>query len=222
MHIKKFTQFILENEYYEDINEGDIVPGVLYNTGFEGTGKEVNRMYVTSNEKVTEINFKKGGDSGYISLQFYKESDPLNIPGGVNVYASVMTSKDGDRDASYGAGITKMDLFDADKSEVPLMRNANSIDLLADFMNRTGISNDPTSGTNLAKVITTLLLSTTYNAKVTDTFIKFAKNISRNVSMKAFIPRMSRDFVTIKQDPGMKAFVAELPKSYDALSPKKA
>jgi|LakMenEpi05May12_1017382.scaffolds.fasta_scaffold30115_1 hypothetical protein len=61
-----------------------------------------------------------------------------------------------------------------------------------------------------------------YDLTVTDTFKKFANSIIMNVRNQGFIIKMSQDFVAYKQSPGMKAFVAELPKSCDALSPKKA
>ena len=60
-----------------------------------------------------------------------------------------------------------------------------------------------------------------YNLTVTDTFKKFANNIIMNVSNGKFIPNITQDLVSHKAVPGMKAFVAKLPKSCDALKPPK-
>ena len=231
MHIKKFTQFILENEYYGDINEGDIVPGVPYNSGTDRSDKlgnmEASIMTVDTNDNDTIIGFSKGGESPKdVSIYFPSSSYagtkmPLGLKQGKS-YAYIYEKVDGDD--RYPAAITKMEDFDADKSSGQLYNASNSIDLLANFMERSGICVDSTAGANLAKVITTLLLSTTYNTKVTDTFLKFAKKISREITIKGFIPKMAAQFGNsgTKQDPGMKAFEAEFPKSYAALSPKKA
>jgi hypothetical protein len=116
-----------------------------------------------------------------------------------------------------------MEDFDADKSAQPLFRGADSIDLLTQFMVSSGIAGDAAAGTKLAQVIATLLLNDEYNEKVTDTFIKFANNISKQIAMGGFIPKMSNDeFVRDKQRPGVKALVAQFTKSRAALSPKKA
>ena len=56
---------------------------------------------------------------------------------------------------------------------------------------------------------------------VTDTFKKFANNIIMNVRNGKFVPTMTQDLVSYKSDPGMKSFVAELPKSCDTLKPPK-
>jgi hypothetical protein len=39
MKIKRFNDFILENQYYNPINESDIVPGVPYNLGTDRSDK---------------------------------------------------------------------------------------------------------------------------------------------------------------------------------------
>jgi hypothetical protein len=231
MHIKKFTQFILENEYYGDINEGDIVPGVPYNSGTDRSDKlgnmEASIMTVDTNDNDTIIGFNKGGESPKsVSIYFPSSSYagtkmPLGLKQGKS-YAYIYERVDGDD--RYPAAITKMEDFDADKSSGQLYNASNSIDLLANFMEKSGICVDSTAGANLAKVITTLLLSTTYNTKVTDTFLKFAKKISREITIEGFIPKMAAQFGNsgTKQDPGMKAFVNEFPISRAALSPKKA
>lgn len=227
MHIKKFTQFISENEHYSSINEGDIVPGVPFNSTISrGPGS----MSVVAKPEGTEIRFLKstGADDEArvdVSLCFPPSKKPTSIyDGQISAHAYVLQSKSepGDNTLSYPAAATKMDDFDADKSAQPLFRGANSIDLLTQFMESTGIVYDATLGTNLAKVIATLLLNGEYNNKVTDTFKKFANNISKQITMGGFILRMSNEFVRSKQSPGVKALVAEWPKSRAALSPKKA
>ena len=126
------------------------------------------------------------------------------------------------REDYYASAITKIEDFDANASPGQLQKASNSIDLLADFMVRSGISIDATSGANLAKVITKLLLDAEYNNKVTDTFKKFAAKIGGQISIKAFLPRMSQAFISSKQSAGMQSFIEEFPKSYAALKPKKA
>ena len=42
-----------------------------------------------------------------------------------------------------------------------------------------------------------------------------------NVRNGKFVPTMTQDLVSYKSDPGMKSFVAELPKSCDTLKPPK-
>ena len=231
MKIKKFTQFILENEYYGDINEGDIVPGVPYNSGTDRSDKlgnmEASIMTVDTNVNDTIIGFSKGGESPKsVSIYFPSSSYagtkmPLELKQGKS-YAYIYERVDGDD--RYPAAITKMEDFDADKSSGQLYNASNSIDLLANFMERSGIAGDATAGANLAKVITTLLLDPKYNAQVTDTFKKFANKISGEISRQAFILKMAAEFGNrgTKQDTGMKAFQAEFVKSKSALSPKKA
>jgi hypothetical protein len=227
MHIKKFTQFIVENEHYSSINEADIVPGVPYNSG---SPRGAGSMSVIAKPEGTEIRFLKstGADDKAridVSLFFQPSKKPKSIyDGQISAYAHVLVSKSepGDNTLSYPAAATKMDDFDADKSAKPLFRGADSIDLLTQFMVSAGIAGDAPAGTNLAKVIATLLLDAEYNNDVTDTFIKFAKNISKQITMGGFIPKMSDEFARDKQRPGVKALVAEFPKSRAALSPKKA
>jgi hypothetical protein len=117
---------------------------------------------------------------------------------------------------TFPVAITKIDGFGADKS-VRMLDNANSIDLIGEFIATSGIAADAASGIKLAKVIAKLLLDAQYNNKVTDTFKKFANSIVMNIRNGKFIPNMTQDLVSYKSTPGMKAFVAELPKSYDAL-----
>ena len=230
MKIKKFTQFILENEYYGDINEGDIVPGVTFNSGNQGTGAEKNVMFVHAKPgEETTISFVKDKESRRLSLHFPAKPAELvaRDKSEYTAYAYVSetntgTSTDNEREDYYASAITKIEDFDANASPGQLLKASNSIDLLADFMVRSGISMDATSGANLAKVITTLLLSTTYNTKVTDTFLKFATKIGGQISIKAFLPRMSQAFISSKQSAGMQSFIEEFPKSYAALKPKKA
>jgi hypothetical protein len=221
MHIKKFTQFIIENEYYDSINEGDIVPGVAYNSASQ---RENNTMSVISNPEKTEITFMKnsGADAkARVILSLCFPAKPLSIyDGQIQAYAYVLKDTD-NSPLSYPAAVTKMEDFSGTKSAKPLYRGSDSIDLLAEFI-ASGISDNATAGSNLAKVIAKLLLDTGYKDKVTDTFKKFANSIIMNVRNQGFIIKMSQDFVAYKQSPGMKAFVAELPKSCDALSPKKA
>jgi hypothetical protein len=218
MHIKKFTQFIVENEHYSSINEGDIVPGVPFNS----TSSLVpGKLSVTSDKKITtfRISNVSGENRTVVNLDFYPSSDPMGLFGGnLKAYACVTVTKNGD--VSYPAVVTKMEDLDASKSS-SLARGANSIDLLAEFMSSAGIVRDATAGTNLAKVIATLLLNPKYNTQVTDTFKKFANNIIMNVRNRGFILRMSAEYVTVKQSPGMKAFGAQLPESCDALSTPK-
>ena len=226
MHIKKFTQFIVENEHYSSINEADIVPGVTFNSGLDKTGKETNMMYVHARgkDKQTVISFKRNYDESTsdIHLNFNHSSDPEGLPMGKG-YAFVSENKPGENDLFYHAAVTKMEDFDADKSGVSLNNSSNSIDLLADFMQRSGIGVSSTAGANLAKVITTLLLSPNYNTLVTDTFKKFATKIGGQISRKAFLPRMAAQFGNsgTKQSAGMQSFIEEWPKSYAALKPPK-
>ena len=128
---------------------------------------------------------------------------------------------DAEKKEVFPAAIAKMDSFDADKSGVSLMNSSNSIDLLAKFMQESWIIADNESVKRLAQVITTLLFSTTYNTKVSDTFLKFAKNINRNVVMGGFVPKMSDEFIRDKSSV-MKVFGEEFKKSAKALSPKTA
>ena len=223
MHIKKFTQFILENEYYGDINEGDIVPGVTFNSGTQGTGAEKNVMSVYAKPEETTISFAKDNESRRLALHFPSKSTGLvaRDKSEYTAYAYISETGGGEKEDYYPSSITKIEDFDANASPGQLFKASNSIDLLADFMVRSGISMDAKSGANLAKVITTLLLSTTYNTKVTDTFKKFAAKIAGEISIKAFIPRLGAKFGADKQDPGMQAFVEKFPLSIAALKPKK-
>jgi hypothetical protein len=228
MHIKKFTQFIVENEHYGSINEGDVIPGVPYNS--TGSGK-AGSMSVIAKPEGTEIRFLKstGADDKArinVSLCFPPSKKPTSIyDGQISAYAYVLVAKSepGDNTLSYPAAATKMEDFDADKSAKPLFRGADSIDLLTQFMVSSGIAGNADAGTKLAQVIATLLLNDEYNEKVTDTFIKFANNISKQITIGGFILKMSNDeFVSDKQRPGVKALVAQFPKTRAALSPKKA
>lgn len=228
MKIKKFTQFISENEHYSSINEGDVVPGVPFNS--TGSGAAGSMSVVAKPGETTEIRFLKstGADDKAridVALCFPPSKKPTSIyDGQISAYAYVVKSKSepGDNTLSYPAAATKMEDFDADKSAQPLYRGADSIDLLAQFMLSAGITGNATAGTNLAKVIATLLLKGEYNNNVTDTFKKFANNISKQIAMGGYILKMSDDFARDKQSPGVKALVAEFPKSRAALSPKKA
>jgi hypothetical protein len=228
MHIKKFTQFIVENEHYGSINEGDVIPGVPYNSGSLG---RAGSMSVIAKPEGTEIRFRKQDSTDdkasiSVSLCFPPSKKPTSIyDGQISAYAYVLVDKGepGDNTLSYPAAATKMDDFDADKSAQPLFRGADSIDLLTQFMVSSGIAGDADAGTKLAQVIATLLLNDEYNEKVTDTFIAFANNISKQITMGGFILKMSNDeFARDKQRPGVKALVAQFPKSRAALSPKKA
>jgi len=231
MHIKKFTQFIVENEHYDTINEGDIVPGVPYNTATDRSDKlgnmETDIMTVTSNKNDTVIGFSLGGENDKnVSIYFPSSENsatkiPIELKQGKS-YAYIFQSYKGQD--TYPAAITKMEDFDADKSSGQLYNASNSIDLLANFMERSGIASDATAGANLAKVITTLLLDPKYNTQVTDTFKKFANKISGEISRQGFLPKMATEFGNrgTKQDTGMKAFQAEFITSKSALSPKKA
>ena len=220
MKIKRFTDFILENQYYNPINEAEIVPGVPYNTGYEMTDKDTNKMSVYATpSKPTSIHFRKNKGETVI-LEFYPEGTPLNIDAArKTVYASVHTTKDSD-DKTHHTTVTKVEDFGANKSG-QLYNASNSIDLLADFMDRSGISADATAGANLAKVITNLLLNPKYNTGVTESFKKFATKIGGEISIKAFLPRMSQAFISSKQSAGMQSFIEEWPKSYAALKPPK-
>jgi len=228
MHIKKFTQFIVENEHYGSINEGDVIPGVPYNSGSLG---RAGSMSVIAKPEGTEIRFRKQDSTDdkasiSVSLCFPPSKKPTSIyDGQISAYAYVLVDKGepGDNTLSYPAAATKMEDFDADKSAQPLFRGADSIDLLTQFMVSSGIAGDADAGTKLAQVIATLLLNDEYNEKVTDTFIAFANNISKQITMGGFILKMSNDeFARDKQRPGVKALVAQFPKSRAALSPKKA
>ena len=221
MKIKKFTQFISENEHYSSINEGDIVPGVPFNS--TGSGAAGSMSVVAKPGETTEIRFLKstGSDDKAridVALCFPPSKKPTSIYDGqimAHAYVLVSKSEPGDNTLSYPAAATKMEDFDADKSAKPLFRGADSIDLLTQFMSSAGITGNATAGTNLAKVIAKLLSDAEYNNNVTDTFIKFANNISKQIRMGGFVPKMSDDFGRDKQSPGVKALVAEL-------SPKKA
>lgn len=219
MKIKKFTQFISENEHYSSINEGDIVPGVPLNTGVEMTDKDKNKMWVYSGEnEIVSISFQRSFDGQRVSLNFEPGNKPLVLKQGSS-FAYVAVNKG--KDESFPVAVTKIDGFVAEKSG-RIYDNANSIDLLGEFIVTSGISSDDASGIKLAKVIASLLLKENYNKDVTDTFKKFANNIIMNVRNRKFLPNMAQDLVSYKAAPGMKAFVAELPKSCDALSaPKK-
>ena len=210
MKIKKFTQFILENEYYGDINEGDIVPGVPYNSS--GGSRPPGTMTVDAKPgETTKISFYKdageGDEDSAVYLWFPPSKKPESIYNGqISAYAYVEVFKNGGQ--SYPAAATKMDDFDADKSAKPLFRGADSIDLLTQFMSSAGITGNATAGTNLAKVIAKLLSDAEYNNQVTDTFKKFANNISKQIRMGGFVPKMSDDFGRDKQSPGVKSLVA--------------
>jgi hypothetical protein len=223
MHIKKFTQFIVENDHYSSINEADIVPGVPFNS--TGGLRPSGTMTVDAKPEGTEIKFYKNAgeddeDRVIVYLCFPPSKKPTSIYNGqISAYAYVEVFKNGGQ--NYPAASTKMDDFDANKSAKPLFRGANSIDLLAEFMTSAGIVRDAKAGTNLAKVIAILLLNPTFKDNATDTFIKFANNIITNVRNQGFIIRMSDEYVTVKQSPGMKAFGTELLKSYDTLSKPK-
>jgi hypothetical protein len=228
MHIKKFTQFIVENEHYSSINEGDIVPGVPYNAG---SGSGTGLMTVNVTEADTQIGFIRQSSTGdkpgiRLYLAFPPSKKPYqikNIDPSVDAYAYVRKDKisPGDNKLEYIAAVTNMADFDAIKSGRYLTHNANSIDLIAEFITSAGIASDAAACTKLAKVIATLLASPTYNTKVTDTFKKFANNIIMNVKNNGFVVRMDDDFITVKQSKGMQAFRTELPKSYDALTKPK-
>ena len=217
MKIKRFTDFILENEYYGDINEGFIVPDVPYNsTTSPGPGK----LSVTSDKKNTQIGISKsaGGNSKNFSLFFFTSNKPL-VEGKTKTYALVNAVRDGKTDEL--AAVTNMTDLTAKKSPQNYQIGANSIDLLVSFMQATGIAEDATLGANLAKVIAALLLDPMYKDKVTDTFIKFADNIIMNVNYNGFNSGMSDNFLSVMQSAGMKAFRTQLVKSYDALSKPK-
>jgi hypothetical protein len=219
MKIKRFNDFILENQYYNPINEAEIVPGVEYTTtGPKATGKNVMWVSVTPG-KDTKICFDRDGKNDS-ELVFRNSKEPMGLSQG-KAYAYVYKYIDGENKEVFPAAITKMDSFDADKSGVSLMNSANSIDLLAKFMYESGISSDDESVKRLAQVITTLLFSTTYNTKVSDTFLKFANNINRNVLRGGFIPKMSDEFVRSKSSE-MKAFGEKFKAEAKSLSPKKA
>jgi hypothetical protein len=218
MKIKKFTQFISENEHYSSINEGDIVPGVPYNTGYEMTDKDTNKMSVdTGNGKSTSISFQRDFGGQRVSLIFEPTNEPLTLKQGAS-YAYVVINKE--KEERFPVAVTKIDGFVAEKSG-RIYDNANSIDLLGEFIATSGISSDAASGIKLAKVIAELSLNMKYNIMVTDTFKKFANNIIMNVRNGKFVPTMTQDLVSYKSDPGMKSFVAELPKSCDTLKPPK-
>jgi hypothetical protein len=221
MHIKKFTQFIVENDHYSSINEADIVPGVPFNST---TSPGVGKLYINSDKDNTKIGISKssGGHSNNFSLIFFTSNKPRvkrYEKHEENIYADVIANKDGVADEL--AAVTKMGDFDAAKSAGNYQMRANSIDLLARFMQATGIANDAELGTNLAKAIANLLLSPKYNTQVTDTFKKFADNIIKNVNFNGFNSGMSNDFLSVMQSPGMKTFRTELIKSYNALSKPK-
>ena len=221
MNIKKFTQFISENEHYSSINEGDIVPGVTFNsTTSPGPGK----LLVNSDKDRTQISISKsaGGNSKNFSLFFFTSNKPLvkkDEKGETKKYANVMVNRDGEADEL--AAVTNMADLIAKKSSQNYQIRANSIDLLASFMQATGIAGDDALGTNLAKAIATLLLNPKYNTQVTDTFKKFADNIIMNVNYNGFNSGMSDNFLSVMQSAGMKAFRTQLVKSYDALSKPK-
>jgi hypothetical protein len=230
MHIKKFTQFILENEYYEDINEGDIVPGVPFNSGLERSDKLGNMkddlMWVDTKGDTTNIYFDRGNSASDkardVAIHFPTSKKPAELKQG-KAYAFISETGGEEKEDYFPAAITKIEDLTADKSSGQLYNASNSIDLLANFIDRSGIDGNSTAGANLAKVMTTLLLDPKYSTQVSDTFKKFATNIGGQISIKAFIPKMAAAFGNsgIKQATGMKAFVEEWPKSYAALSPKK-
>jgi hypothetical protein len=221
MHIKKFTQFIVENEHYSSINEAEIVPTVPYNSPVSGTDKLNVTSYAGNS---TQINISRGG--GEYPSQFSLSFQPSNKPivkeyekETVKKYARLLKTIGKETDEL--AVVTNMADFAANKSSQNYQIRANSIDLLAEFMSATGIVNDATAGANLAKVIATLLLDPKYNTQVTDTFKKFANNIIDNVSNNGFVVYMNDDFISVKQSAGMKAFRTQLVKSYDALTKPK-
>ena len=221
MKIKRFNDFILENQYYNPINESEIVPGVPYNSSVSGTDKLNVTSYAGNS---TQINISRGG--GEYPSQFSLSFQPSNKPivkeyekETVKKYASVTKTKGKETDEL--AVVTNMADFAANKSSQNYQIRANSIDLLAEFMSATGIVNDATAGANLAKVIATLLLDPMYKDKATDTFIKFANNIIDNVSNNGFVVYMNDDFISVKKSAGMKAFRTQLKKSYDDLSKPK-
>jgi len=227
MHIKKFTQFISENEHYSSINEGDIVPGVPYNSAGSGAVGSIS-VNVTADSTEIRIVRQSSASEDKPGIKLYLDFPPSKKPyqikqSGVGAYACVRKeqSMPGDNKLEYPAAVTKMADFDATKSSFDLSRGANSIDLLAEFITSGGIVNDAAACTKLAQVIATLLASPTYNTKVTDTFKKFADNIIMNVKNNGFVARMDDDFITVKQSKGMQAFRTQLPKSYDALSKPK-
>jgi hypothetical protein len=220
MHIKKFTQFIVENENYGSINEGDIVPGVEYTTtGPKATGKNVMWVSVTPGGE-TEICFDRDGKND-AKLVFPNSKKPLILPQAGPAYAYVYKFIDAEKKEVFPAAIAKMDSFDADKSGVSLMNSSNSIDLLAKFMYESGIIADNESVKRLAQVIATLLFSATYNTQVSDTFKKFANNINRNVLMGGFVIKMSDEFIRDKSS-GMKVFGEQFKSEVKSLSPKTA
>ena len=227
MNIKKFTQFISENEHYSSINEGDIVPGVPYNSGGSGAAGSISVGVTTDSTEIIIVRQSSASEDKpgiKLYLAFLPSKKPYEIKqSAVNAYAYVRKDKiyPGDNTQEYIAAVTKMADFDATKSSFDLSRGADSIDLIAEFITSAGIASDAAACTKLAKVIATLLASTTYNLKVTDTFIKFANNIIMNVKNNGFVTRMSQDFVTVKQSKGMQAFRTELVKSYDALTKPK-
>jgi len=229
MNIKKFTQFIAENEHYSSINEGDIVPGVPYNSAGSGAVGSIS-VNVTADSTEIRIVRQSVSTSDKPGIRFYLSFFPSKKPYDcskflnptVNAYARLMKDTvGGDNKQEVIATVSNMADFDAIKSGRYLSHNANSIDLIAEFITSAGIASDATACTKLAKVIATLIASTTYNTKVTDTFLKFANNIIMNVKNNGFVTRMSQDFVTVKQSKGMQAFRTELVKSYDALTKPK-
>jgi hypothetical protein len=227
MNIKKFTQFISENEHYSSINEGDIVSGVPYNSAGSGAAGSISVDVTADSTEIrivrqSSVSEDKPGIKLY--LAFLPSKKPYEIKqSAVSAYAYVRkdSTMPGNNKMEYIAAVTKMADFDATKSSFDLSRGADSIDLIAEFITSAGIASDAAACTKLAKVIATLLASTTYNFKVTDTFIKFANNIIMNVKNNGFVVRMDDDFITVKQSKGMQAFRTELVKSYDALSKAK-
>jgi hypothetical protein len=226
MHIKKFTQFIVENEHYGSINEGDIVPGVTFNSGLS-VGSADNRMTVDSIKEYTQINFiRKSGADGKARVVFAISfpAKPLTIyNGNAKAYAYVVKDKlePGANERDYLAIVSKMEDFNATKSSSNLQMGSNSIDLMAEFITSAGIVNDTTQCTKLAQVIAELYLNPKYKTQVTETFKKFANNLIDNTSNRGFTTRMSDSFLSVKQSKGMIAFRDQLPKSYEALSKTK-
>jgi|688.fasta_scaffold55733_4 hypothetical protein len=217
MNIKKFTQFISENEHYSSINEGDIVPGVPCNTT---TSPGPGKLLVNSDKDLTQISISKsaGGNNKNFSLFFFTSNKPL-VEGKTKTYALVNAVRDGKTDEL--AAVTNMTDLTAKKSSQNYQIRANSIDLLVSFMQATGIAEDATLGANLAKAIATLLLDPMYKDKATDTFKKFADNIIMNVNYNGFNSGMSDNFLSVMQSAGMKAFRTQLVKSYNTLSKPK-
>jgi hypothetical protein len=185
-------------------------------------------MWVDTKGDTTNIYFYRGNSDSDsdkardVAIHFPTSKNPVELKQG-KAYAFISETGGEEKEDHFPAAITKIEDLTADKSSGQLYNASNSIDLLANFIDRSGIDGNSTAGANLAKVMTTLLLDPMYKDKATDTFKKFATNIGGEISIKAFIPKMAAAFGNsgIKQATGMKAFVEEWPKSYAALSPKK-